>query len=430
MAASRLGRLVALVVGASLVVVLVQVGFYKDEATTGVGDMFGQLAGDFRGQGSWKQRTEPREDVNESRRADDEYQELGKRFGPLETNTRSPDSLETGNPWSCCDGEDISAEDYMILQPVSSPRAGNQAEGVRDALMFAARFGCAAYVPSRSRVILEPVPELDHCRCLKPPADVQRTGTCRSRVMNSTQVSNTSWSNQTIRWWRDGKKPLNWPKRWSREAKNLGIAGWHKFLGLNKTHAMGEACPTEEKTVLKLRGGDIFNGNYRGGHYKSNWVHPKYWQPPLAFYMTVIKQQYGNTTVLCQDERNPVCKILGHMASARAMKIQYLHNVPMRRVIKEMYCSSTVVDATGTMRVIWSQSPRHRRSFRFRLTNASMAQVRQERCSGRVVTDLSQEGAFLVYGRSSTGTRLLPWYNSGEQRDAMMGKWEISVCRE
>ena len=162
----------------------------------------------------------------------------------------------------------------------------------------------------------------------------------------------------------------------------------------------------------QIRSGDIFagywdatkgwDGRTEDATQNSTWrvekaPHPGYAQPNLTFYSDCLEQQMrtGERAVaVCQDRVNPVCMALEGMARVRRLGLTVLTAAPLGDALAHLGCARTVCGAHSTMSFAYLNGF-HTKKF--------------------------------VKPPDYHGSPLNPWYNSGAQREMMLGATPADV---
>lgn len=147
----------------------------------------------------------------------------------------------------------------------------------------------------------------------------------------------------------------------SEEPNNRTVDDWcnavnvlRLYLQSNRTHALGEKCPSDPFVVFHVRSGDIASGSYENSeqfYVPSESIHNAYGPPPSAYYAKVLQQnQQTKVFVLCETEDNPTCGFFQKVASFSNVELRI--KAPLLEDVRLLMCAQQVAVSVGTFRNI------------------------------------------------------------------------------
>ena len=125
-------------------------------------------------------------------------------------------------------------------------------------------------------------------------------------------------------------------------------------LGHNETHAGGLPCSKYRFDVaMHIRAGDIMRGQYTadGGWEPSRWVHRRYGQPPLSFYVDCLEHNLRpglRAVAVTEDFTNPVAPVLRTMAKLTVLNLTVMQLRHLDEAVATLGCAPIVCRAHGT----------------------------------------------------------------------------------
>jgi hypothetical protein len=97
--------------------------------------------------------------------------------------------------------------------------------------------------------------------------------------------------------------------------------------------------PTDEDLVIHLRSGDIFS---------TNSPHPKYGQPPLAYYLKILHSRpWRSVHLIFQDEGNPVIAVLREIVNSLGI-VLHCSTGNLKDDLAVLLAARTIACGTGT----------------------------------------------------------------------------------
>jgi len=280
--------------------------------------------------------------------------------GLLESNKIKDDSL-------CNIFKPVANENCTHATSVSMTghygRLGNRIIAIINMIAYARKKSCNIIMPQN---LLEDSPSF---------LETNPKKTCFTpTTKNFTEsINNSLCGSETAKYWFD-RDPFFARSSWYERGNTVPCATrlLSTYFDINKTHALGRACPKSPYIVLHVRSGDIVKGHYDEdeGIYLPNKVSRFYAPYPTSFYVSVLKdiamrnsgsRKTPQVFVLCETLDNPTCDYLQKTAdifSDSGLNLILRVEQRLEDDLHIMLCAREVAMSYGSLKIVLAVSQR------------------------------------------------------------------------
>lgn len=248
----------------------------------------------------------------------------------------------------------------------------------------------------------------------------------KQTCQNRTEVSRICQSRSGVDWFTDK------PERKS----TCDFEILKKYFAVNRTHALGQMCPTRPFSAFHVRSGDSVVGTYDSvtGTFQPSKVHPGYWLYPTSYYtaaMNKIRKVDGKQriVVFCENNANPTCDFFAKLADVDA-DILMRTNQPLIDDLHLMLCAREVALSNGSFKHVFELSERLEVVHSFKIQpprhackNDATSTKRSTPGGKTTLLYWVEEPESATYQQAVT-----TWRNTGFQRSVVNTQRTINFC--